>query len=350
MKQIVKTLTIAFAAVLLASLGAQLFSSYKVQAAQTPNRSLTLSTSEAAATNVTYTVGFTIAGSYNLGSVAIEFCEEDPLPDQPCTLPQGMDISAATLGAQTGVVGFNVVGGTATRIILGRAPAGITPVPVTFTLQNITNPDTANHTYFARIYTYTSNNGSGFSVDDGGLAFSTANRLTISTEVPPYIQFCVAQVITGLDCSSAAGYLVDLGEFSRLSPKSAEAQMLVATNAAYGAGITVSGTTLQSGNNTIPAMAAPSGHTPGVSQFGINLRSNSSPNIGEDPVGPGVAAVAAGYNTPNQYKFATGDTVASTSTTTDLRKFTVSFVTNINQNQAPGVYSTTMAFICLANF
>ena len=126
--------------------------------------------------------------------------------------------------------------------------------------------------------------------------------------------------------------------------------MLIATNAAYGAGVTMNGTTLQSGNNTIPALVVPTGQTPGISQFGVNLRNNTNPNVGDDPVGPGLATVSAGYNTPNQYKYVAGDQVISSVTTTDLRKFTMSFVTNINQNQSPGVYSTTISFICLANF
>jgi hypothetical protein len=248
------------------------------------------------------------------------------------------------------VSGFNIVSIGAHDIVFGGAPVAVNNTPIVFVVQGITNPLNPNETNFGRIYTYASNNGSGASIDDGGVTFATSSPINISSEVPPYIQFCIAQIIAGLDCGNAAGFLVDLGEFSRLSPKTGEAQMLLATNAAYGAGVTLAGTTLQSGNNVIPALAVPTAQTPGLSQFGINLRSNSNPNVGIDPVGPGVAAVSPGYDTPNQFKFVAGDQLVSTSTTTDLRKFTISFVTNINQNQAPGVYSTTVSFICLANF
>ncbi len=350
MKQTAKRLLIVFAAVLLGLPGAQFFVSSHASAGLVTNRKLSLSSSAASATNVSYSFSFTTVGLYNLGSVVFEFCSEDPLPGQPCTLPTGMVISTATLGAQSGATGFSIVGSGANKLILGRVPALTNNTVVSYELQGITNPSMANHTFFGRIYTYTSNNGSGFSVDDGGVTFATANQIAINTEVPPYINFCIAQIIAGLDCSNAAGYLVDVGELSKLNPKIGEAQMLLATNAAYGAGVTINGTTLQSGNNTIPAMAAASSQTPGTSQFGINFRSNSNPNVGIDPVGPGVAAVSAGYNTPNQFKFVAGDQVVGTNTTTDLKKFTISFVTNINQNQAPGVYSTTISFICLANF
>lgn len=350
MKQIARTLLLALAAVLLVTPGAQLFVFGHVDAGQVADRSLRLSTSAASATNATYTLGFTPASNYTLGSIIIEFCVEDPLPNQPCTLPPGMVVSAAATGAQTGATGFTVVGTGANKLYLGRAPQATSPVPITIQITNITNPSTANSTYFSRVYTYASNNGSGVSIDDGGLTFATANQVAINTEVPPYIQFCIAQTIGGLDCGNALGSLLDMGELSRSVAKTAEAQMLLATNAAYGAGITVNGTTMQSGNNVIPALAVPSGSNPGTSQYGFNLRDNSNPNVGSDPVGPGVAAVAAGYNTPNQFKYAAGDQVVSSATTTDLRKFTITFLTNINQNQAPGVYSTTMSFICLANF
>lgn len=350
MKQIAKRFTIVFVAVLLGLPGAQLLLSNSASAGLVSTRSLRMSTSAATATNVSYTLSFTTAGAYSLGSIELEFCSEDPLPNQPCTLPTGLVISSATLTSQSGVSGFNIVSIGTNNIIVGGAPVAVNNTPIVLTFQGITNPLNPNETNFGRIYTYASNNGSGASIDDGGVTFATSSPISINSEVPPYIQFCIAQVIAGLDCSAAAGFLVDLGEFSRLSPKIGEAQMLLATNAAYGAGVTLAGTTLQSGNNVIPALAAPTSQTPGVSQFGINLRSNSNPNVGIDPVGPGVATVSAGYNTPNQFKFVAGDQLVSTATTTDLKKFTISFVTNINQNQAPGVYSTTVSFICLANF
>jgi hypothetical protein len=261
-----------------------------------------------------------------------------------------MNISLATLSTQTGATGFSIVDRGTNRIIIGRAPASVTSLPVSYQFDGITNPSTANHTFFGRIYTFASNNGSGTSIDAGGITFATANVIGISTEVPPNILFCVAQTIFGLDCTGATGYLVDVGELSRLQPKSGEAQMLLATNARYGLGVTINGTTLQSGNNIIPAMSTSTAQSPGVSQFGINLRSNTNPTVGSDPVGPGVATASLGYNSANQYKFAAGDQVVSSATTTDLKKFTVSFITNINASQPAGVYTTTITFICLANF
>jgi len=52
------------------------------------NRSLTLSTSAAAVGNVRYDLQFDIAGGLTLGSIAVQFCQEGPVPNEPCTNQQ----------------------------------------------------------------------------------------------------------------------------------------------------------------------------------------------------------------------------------------------------------------------
>jgi hypothetical protein len=114
--------------------------------------------------------------------------------------------------------------------------------------------------------------------------------------------------------------------------------------------VTVAGTTLTSGLNTIPALAVPSASVPGVSQFGFNLRQNTIPGDGTDAVGPGTATPSANYNIPNQFTYNNGDIIASVTHSDDTRKFTVNYITNVSSGQAGGVYATTISFICLANF
>jgi hypothetical protein len=341
---------ISIAALLLTS-GVQLLVSKNAHAAQLDNRSLTLSTSQGSASNVTYTLQFDITSAYVLGSVVLEICEEDPLPNQPCTNPVGFDASGVVLSAQTGQTGFVVDGAsTINRIVIGRAPLLGAAGTVNYTFTGISNPDTANKTYYARVYTYASSDGTGTNIDDGGIAFAIANQVGINTEVPPYLLFCVGQTITGFNCATANGNFLDLGELSRVATRASSGQMVTATNAAYGLGITVNGTTLTSGNNTITALVPPQASNTGTPQFGMNLRDNSNPNIGSDPAGLGSVTPTAGYNIPNQFKYVNGETVASTATTSDLKKFTFSFIVNISAGQQPGVYTTTIIFNCLANF
>ncbi len=88
----------------------------------------------------------------------------------------------------------------------------------------------------------------------------------------------------------------------------------------------------------------------GVNQFGINLRANSAPNVGSDPIGPGVCTITPNYNIPNRFFFGSGDTLVTSNQSSDYRVYTVSYITNVANGQAPGIYDTTLSYICLANF
>ncbi|MCA9327202.1 hypothetical protein KDA14_01615, partial [Candidatus Saccharibacteria bacterium] len=102
--------------------------------------------------------------------------------------------------------------------------------------------------------------------------------------------------------------------------------------------------------NTIAALAAPDVSRVGVSQFGMNLRANSSPSAGQNVVGSGVGVVAAGYNTPNFFKYASGDVLVSSIDPEYFRLFTATYIVNVGASQSPGVYVTTLQYIALASF
>ena len=320
-------------------------------AAQVTQRSLTLSSPIASATNVSYTFRFTINNSYSMGSLAFEFCVEDPLPNEPCTSPNGFDTSSIVLASQGGETGFSIdgVNSTNNRLVLTRTAAVTNPGQSVYQFTGVTNPD-SDGSYYARIYTYASTDGTGAQIDDGGIAFAINKPVSVQAEVPPYLFFCVGITITGLTCSGSAGSFLDFGEFTTTDTSFAQSQVMVATNARYGLSISANGTTLTSGNNIIPALAAPTAAATNTSQFGINLRDNSNPNVGEEPAGIGAAYVTANYNTPNLFKFSSGEAIAASTGTSDYKKFTISYMVNVGQNQSPGIYSTTLIYIGLANF
>jgi hypothetical protein len=296
-------------------------------------------------------VGFDITNtSTAIGSISLRFCSNTPSILDACTFPTGMDVSGVNLAAQSGETGFSVHANTTNnRIVLTRtasAPAGGASV---YDLANIINPNT-DGTLYLRIETFSSTNGLGTNVQDGGVAVYINSALTIGAEVPPYILFCVAVTITAFDCGSADTYFIDFGNFLTSVTRTATSQFLAATNAESGYSVTISGTTLTSGLNTIPRLTVPSTSTTGTSQFGLNLRQNTTPTKGTDVVGPGTALPTANYNTPNQYSFNNGDIIASVDHSDDIRKYTANYITNIGSAQSGGVYVTTLLFICLANF
>lgn len=307
--------------------------------------------SNVAGANATHVIGFTITQTATpLGSVGIEFCANDPLPGTPCTAPTGFTAAGASLGSQTGNTGFSIhPSSTANKIILGRFPVVPIGAASTYQFNNVINPSSPG-TYFVRLQTFSSNDGTGGAIEEGGIAIAINDAVNVSAEVPPYLKFCTSVTIVGYDCSTATSFFIDLGEFSTNNVSVASSEFVVATNAGSGLTITMTGTTLTSGNNTIQALN-PSGTTsPGTSQFGVNLRANNNPGIGAEPNGPGTVSARPEYNNPNSFRFVNNESIATTSTTSDNKKFTLSYLVNISDSQPPGVYATTLSFICLANF
>jgi hypothetical protein len=107
---------------------------------------------------------------------------------------------------------------------------------------------------------------------------------------------------------------------------------------------------MTSGNHEIAAPDDPTPSQPGTSQFGLNLRANTVPFVGVEPSGAGIAVPAPDYNIPNRFVFRDTDVVATSPDATDVRRFTVSYITNVAADQHPGVYTATVTFICTATF
>lgn len=326
------------------------FSVPKAWAADLSSRSIRLSNSIAGQAGVTYQLAFTTASAGLLGSIAIQFCDEGPLPFTPCTTPPGFDASGAILATQTGETGFSKYSGsTANEIILTRPPAlTFGGSAATYSFIGINNPS-SNGPLFVRVLTYASSDASGSATDTGGLVAAINQAPNINAEVPPYLLFCLGESIANYDCNTATEPFSDLGTLGPLTTGAAQSQIVVATNAGDGYTLWVQGSTMTSGNNTLPPMTGGTSQK-GVSQFGINLRANTAPIIGADAAGPGQAGVTAGYNQPNQFRFQSGEPIATTTAPDDFRKYTVSYIVNVAKEQPGGVYATTLTYICLANF
>lgn len=329
---------------------AGIFAGNRAYGAQITARSLTISSNRGGEHDVQYKSDFSVATGGAIYSMAIEFCSNSALIEDACVAPWGFDALNAVLLSQSGVSGFTIAPtSTVSRIILSHAPAGtISPGPVSFAFDDIINP-TDPESYYAKITTYASTDGTGMPIDFGALAFSINDGFDVSAEVPPYLLFCQGVSISGFNCATAEGDLLNLGELSSAVTSVAQSQFLVATNAGSGYSVSMGGGTMTSGNNPLPTMQSTPSQI-GASQFGINLRANNVPDIGQDPDGPGTANPVGGYDQANQFRFNNGDILASGNGVQDYRKFTVSYVVNVSREQPPGVYATTLTYNCLANF
>ena len=346
----IQHILVGFTAVLLFAIAGPL-RVWFAQGAYLGSRSITMS-DDRAGTTATYVVRFTGQTASTVGSVRVQFCANTPLVGAACTAPGGFDASHATLSMQSGMTGFTVdtADTTANVIVLSRTPGSVPTGPVSYQLEGVVNPAVAG-SFFARIETFATSNASGTHADYGGIAMATVDQsVSISTYVPPYLLFCTAITIDPYDCTTAQGDYIDFGNFSPNAASTGHTKILASSNADTGYTIRAVGTTLTSGNNIIPALTSPDVSRNGVSQFGLNLRSNSTPNSGSDPQGPGAGVAATGYNTANFYQFNSGDIVATATAADDYRMYTADYVVNVSKDQPPGVYVSTITYICLANF
>lgn len=317
--------------------------------AQLGSRKLYLSTNVAGAT-ADYYLSFHTATAGNIGSINILFCANSPFPSDPCVPPVGFNALNTALTNQTGITGFSIDGiSNANRILLTRNMVMAPVTAASYDFSNIVNPANAG-SYFVRLQTYATEDASGLASDYGGIAFAITEDVSITATVPPYLTFCAANVIVGTDCSQATGQYVQLGELSPFAPTTGTSQFLVTTNAGVGYSVTISGPQMASGINGLTSLLFPDISRPGTSQFGLNVVKNNSPASGFDPQGPGSGAPNAGYNTPDVFKFNSGDALVSHSGTELPRTYTVTYMVNVPSNQAPGIYVTTLTYVCLAQF
>lgn len=348
------------------------YQAVNVDAAQITTRSLSLIAGDGGdggslpGGTVKHQFAFTIPSSDDVGSITFEYCTI--AVQEACFGPTGLDSSTATFGGETGATGFSIQAQTTNSVTLARASASAATGAVSYTLDDVVNPTTPNETFFARISTYASLDGSGTAIDTGTVAASTANPIVLSGIMPESLIFCTGETISlnaGIpDCSTATSGLISFNQlFSPTDTATATSQMAASTNALSGYSITVNGPTLTSGSATIPAMTAPALGTRGVSQFGMNLAVNtvltSTPAVGAaiTPVSDGVnlkAQPAADYATADTFKFASGEVVADSSNggagPTNSQLYTASYMANVAGNQLAGTYTTTLTYICTPTF
>jgi hypothetical protein len=365
------TRPLSIAALLVFSLIFAMLEPSMASAAQITSRSLTL---QAGATDggskpggvVNHLFAFTLPTAGNVGSIQFLYCTTAA---GACTTPTGLVTTSATMGTQSGATGFTLVNTTNGSPYVTRTAASISAnTAVTYQLLSVTNPTTTNQTFIVRISSFASTNTTGGATDTGNVAASTATQILLSGTMPESLVFCVGGTVnttSGVpDCSTAGSGSVLFNQlFSPTDTATATSQMAASTNAGVGYIITVNGPTLTSGSNTVTAMGAAAAGIHGVSQFGLNLKANttatSNPAVGIEvaPAANGTnyrGQAITGYNTVDNFKFVTGDSVANSANGgaggTDAQIFTVSYIVNVPGSQPAGTYTSTLTYICTPTF
>lgn len=359
---------------------AALFSNVS-NAAQITSRSLTLQAGAGGDGGsmpggvVNHLFTYTIPSTSAIGSIQFQYCTTAAdVGASTCTPPTGLDTSTATLNSASGVTGLTMVHSSANVFHLTRAPGGtFTPgganTAVTDLIAGVTNPTTANETFFVRISTYAATDATGTPIDIGTVAASTTNQILLSGVMPESLVFCTGatvgvNVFSLPDCSTATAGTITFNQL--LSPTdtaTSSSQMAASTNAGSGYSISVNGPTLTSGGNTIAGMGTAAVISRGTPQFGLNLKANTIATS-TVPVGIEPAPVAngtnykgqplTGYDTVDTFKFTSGDVVADSANGgaggTDAQIFTVSYIANVPGSQPAGTYATTLTYICTPTY
>lgn len=314
---------------------------------------------------------FNVPTGGNVGSIKFEYCTIASV--DPCVTPTGLTTTGATLGSDGGM-GFTLNNTTNGAPYVTRTAANVAAsTVVTVRLDGVVNPDvpsTPNYTFFVRITTY-SDAAVTTPVDTGSVAASTSTQIELSGVMPESLIFCTGETIGvnggGIpDCTTATpGDITFDRLFSPTDTSVATSQMAASTNAEAGYSISVNGDTLTSGINTIPAMAAAAVGARGTGQFGLNLRANttttSTPAVGTDVapvsnIGNSLRAQpTTDYNTPDSFKFLSGDVIARSDFNADLgptnsQIYTTSYMVNVSGSQPAGTYATTLTYVCTATF
>jgi len=354
-------------------------------AAQLTERSIALSNSSAAATDVTYKVNFKAVSA--AGAFVVNFCSNTPVIGQPCTAPVGFDL--VTPASVTS--GFTTVSALTDNTLLVEGPitAGQN---VSVDVSGIKNPTTAGPLY-ARIVTYTTPELAGDylpgqteaqrvgSVDDGGAAISITNSIGVAGAVLETMTFCISGAVIAKDCvgAGASAPVIQLGETvgdaialipTAISTGSIYTQ--ISTNAVNGATISLKSSAASCGG--LVRAGAPSSCdikptiaddlVAGEARFGVKT-TDSTDSAGVDPadaVGALVPASGSSYNKATfAFNYVGGNATGVTSTFGDAfldtanapannKNMQLIFGASIANDTPAGLYSTNLSLIATGKF
>lgn len=145
----------------------------------------------------------------------------------------------------------------------------------------------------------------------------------------------------------------NFGSFSATTAATATAVFSVSNYTSYGYAVQVSGTPPTNGNHTIDALASTDASVSGVEQFGLNLVANTQPtSLGANPDHGqfGVGSASANYNTPNVYRYVSGETIATSPKSSGKTTYTISYIVNVKSVTPGGQYASRQTLICTGTF
>jgi hypothetical protein len=183
----------------------------------------------------------------------------------------------------------------------------------------------------------------GVAVGDGaGSAYKTQSGATTTSD--PMLEFSVSTTN------------VALGALMTSLTRTGTANFSVRNYTSSGYIVQAIGAPPSNGVHTLAGMPVAAASSLGVEQFGMNLVANTSPaTFGANPLQvPSVdfsyGSAGAGYDTANQYRYVSGDTIAVATQSSGRADYTVSYIANISSTTPGGVYTGTQTLVCTGTY
>lgn len=147
--------------------------------------------------------------------------------------------------------------------------------------------------------------------------------------------------------------VASFGTFSPTTAATTTATFSVSNYTSYGYVVHTTGTPPQNGSYTIPALTTETTSQVGTKQFGINLVANTSPtSVGANPDHGqfGVGSAATNYSTPNQYRFVSGEAIATAPSSSGVTTYTITYLVNVDNLTVSGQYTTNQTIVVTGTY
>lgn len=154
------------------------------------------------------------------------------------------------------------------------------------------------------------------------------------------------------------------GSFSPATTATATSSFQVLDYTSYGYTVLLMGNPPHYGNHTIAAMGttSPEASQTGLEQFGVNLVENADPNdptnpakhVGANPdygqFGATEAKPTTDYNTPDKFRYVSGEAIATSPKSSGLVKYTISYIVNVGSLTPGGAYQSNQSIVVIGTY
>jgi hypothetical protein len=147
--------------------------------------------------------------------------------------------------------------------------------------------------------------------------------------------------------------LANFGSFSPATAATATATFSVSNYTSYGYIVQIVGNPPTKGSHTIAAMSTTGPSQAGTEQFGINLVANTSPiSFGANPDHGnfGFGSATSNYGTANNFRYVSGETIASAPKSSGVTTYTISYIVNVSSLTPGGTYSGNQVLVCTGTY